>query len=261
LLKRKTGQRFAREDVFRADDFFAVARPPRAPAARTDIVPRPLVVREDDVLRVDDFLAVARPPCAPAFFFCAVVPARPPFAPAAFTDIVPRELVLRAVVAVFFRDVVDVFLRAVAEVDLGLELARDAVLVFFREDVPPPREELALRDEDDFEDDEDDDFVSPDFARCLLTVRAAISFARFVDRPCFCSESFTCSYCRSRFALHDWGIASDLLMVSWPANTCPRCVCFMRVRRATASTSARRRRRIARSSPSPARPARRVAAA
>jgi hypothetical protein len=255
----------AREDVFRVEDFFAVARPPRAPAARTDIVPRPLVVREDDVLRVDDFLAVARPPFAPAFFFCAVVPARPPFAPAAFTDIAPRELVLRAVVAVFFRDVVDAFLRAGVELDLGLELARGAVLVFFREDVPPPREELALREEDDFEadfeDDEDDDFVSPDVARCLLTVRAAISFARLVERPCFCSDSFTCSYCRSRFALHDWGIASDLLMVSWPANTCPRCACFMRVRRATASTSARRRRRIARSSPSPARPGRPVAAA
>jgi len=96
LLKRKTNQRLLRDDVFRADDFLAVARPPRAPAARTDIAPRPLVVRDEDELRVDDFFAVARPPFAPAFFFCAVVPARPPFAPAAFTDIVPRPLVVRA---------------------------------------------------------------------------------------------------------------------------------------------------------------------
>jgi hypothetical protein len=201
-----------RDDVFRDVDFFAVARPPRAPAVRTDIVPRPVVVRAEDDVRVDDFFAVARPPFAPAFLFCAVVPARPPFAPAALTDIVPRLLVFRAavelflrdaaVVVVFFRDVVEVFLRGVVEADL--DLVRDAALVFLRDDVPPPREELELRDED--EDDDEDDFVSPDFARCLLTVRAAISFARFVERPCFCSESLTCSYWRSRFALHDWGI-------------------------------------------------------
>jgi hypothetical protein len=85
---------------------------------------------------------------------------------------------------------------------------------FFRDDVPPLREDeppdllparlrpplLLLREEEDF--------VSPASARCLLTVRAAISFARFVDRPCSCSDSLTCSYCRSRLALHDpWGIA------------------------------------------------------
>ena len=171
-----------RDDVFRDDDVFAVARPPRAPAARTDNVPRPLVLRAEDELRVDDFLAVTRPPFAPAFFFCAVVPARPPFAPAAFTDIVPRLLVFRAVVELFLRDV---------------------AAVFFRDEVPPLREELELREDDDEDEDED---ASPDFERCLLTVRAAISFARFVERPCFCSESLTCSYCRSRFALHDWGI-------------------------------------------------------
>lgn len=196
-----------RDDVFRADDFLAVARPPRAPAARTDIAPRPLVVRDEDELRVDDFFAVARPPFAPAFFFCAVVPARPPFAPAAFTDIVPRPDVLRAVVEVFLRALVDE------------DFAREAVVVFLRDAVPPPRDEPALRDEDDadfvfvfdLDVDDEDDFVSPDCARCLLTVRAAISFARFVERPCFSSESLTCSYCRSRFALHDWGIACDLL--------------------------------------------------
>src|SRR5438876_351429 len=45
-------------------------------------------------------------------------------------------------------------------------------------------------------------FVSPDRARSLLTVRAAISLARFVERPCFFSDSLTCSYWRSRFAFH-----------------------------------------------------------
>src|SRR5436190_11047665 len=50
------------------------------------------------------------------------------------------------------------------------------------------------------------DFVSPAFLRCLLTVRAAISFARFVDLPDFFSDSLTCSYCRSRLSLQDFGI-------------------------------------------------------
>jgi hypothetical protein len=197
-----------RDDVFRDDVLRAVARPPRAPAVRTDIVPRPLVVLADDV-RADDFFAVARPPFAPAFFFCAVVPARPPFAPAAFTDVVPRPLVLRAVVDAFFRGVADV-LRDVLELFL-----RDTLLVFFREDVPPPRDAVEVREELEPELREepelfDDDFVSPDSDRCLLTVRAAISFARFVERPCFCSESLMCSYCRSRFALHDWGMCNLL---------------------------------------------------
>jgi hypothetical protein len=67
----------------------------------------------------------------------------------------------------------------------------------------PPREDELLREReapeepderDEDEEREDDDFVSPDCARCLLTVRAAISLARFVERPCFFSESLTCSY-------------------------------------------------------------------
>src|SRR5438132_13966381 len=50
-------------------------------------------------------------------------------------------------------------------------------------------------------------FVSPDRARSLLTVRAAISLARLVERPCFFSPSLMCSYCRSRLLLHaDRGI-------------------------------------------------------
>src|SRR5439155_23280148 len=50
------------------------------------------------------------------------------------------------------------------------------------------------------------DFVSPFFARVLLTVRAAISFARFVERPCFFSLSLMCSYCRSRLSDHVLGM-------------------------------------------------------
>jgi hypothetical protein len=72
---------------------------------------------------------------------------------------------------------------------------------------PVPLLPLRLDDERDDEEEDDDDerdepFVSPAFERDLLTVRAAISFARFVDSPFFCSLSFTCSYCRSRFLLH-----------------------------------------------------------
>jgi hypothetical protein len=37
-------------------------------------------------------------------------------------------------------------------------------------------------------------FVRPSSARCLLTVAAAIDFARFVLRPCFRSLSLMCSY-------------------------------------------------------------------
>jgi hypothetical protein len=42
-------------------------------------------------------------------------------------------------------------------------------------------------------------FVSPACARCLFTVRAAISSARPLPRAC--SDSLMCSYCRFRFAL------------------------------------------------------------
>jgi hypothetical protein len=37
-------------------------------------------------------------------------------------------------------------------------------------------------------------FVSPARALSLLTVRAAISFARFVEAPCSFAESLMCSY-------------------------------------------------------------------
>jgi hypothetical protein len=51
-------------------------------------------------------------------------------------------------------------------------------------------------------EERDEVFASPLLARSLLTVRAAISLARFVERPCLRSLSLMCSYCRSRLALH-----------------------------------------------------------
>jgi len=251
LLKRKTcasrvshtrlahvesRQRPLRDDDFRVVVLRAVARPPRAPAVRTDIVPRPVV--RDVELREVVRDAVARPPFAPAFFFCTVVPARPPLAPAALTVIDRRAVVLRAVVlravvlravvlravvlraVVVFRAIVlravvfrAAVLRAVVVRAVVFRVAvlrpvvvflRDAdderavVVVFPRDDVPP-----LLRDEPD-----DADFVSPACERCLLTVRAAISFARPLERPCLRSESLMCSYWRSRFAPHDCGMVS-----------------------------------------------------
>jgi hypothetical protein len=107
-------------------------------------------------------------------------------------DVLFRVLVFRAVVlraAVFrvavlrvavFRVVVFFLVEAV------LRPVAFLAVVDFRDEVPPER------DDDVFEDDPD--FVSPDSARCLLTVRAAISFARLVERPCFFSESLMCSY-------------------------------------------------------------------
>lgn len=44
------------------------------------------------------------------------------------------------------------------------------------------------------------DFVFPSAARRLLTVAAAICFARFVLRPAFSSDSLMCSYWRAFFA-------------------------------------------------------------
>ena len=168
---------------------------------------------------------MARPPAAPAFFFCAALPARPPFAPALRTVIVlllvlrPADVLLREAV-VFLRGVV-VFravLRLAVELFFAVERLvvlfravvflvvadeRAAVVVFFlREDLPPlrdddpPEREEREDDPEERDDDEDDDldFVSPASDRCLLTVRAAISFARPVERPCFFSESLMCSY-------------------------------------------------------------------
>src|SRR3984957_14175583 len=61
-------------------------------------------------------------------------------------------------------------------------------------------------------------FASPLRARSLLTVRAAISSARFSETPCLRSLSFMCSYWRSRllpFLTPRGGISStsDQLLV------------------------------------------------
>jgi hypothetical protein len=58
-----------------------------------------------------------------------------------------------------------------------------------------------LLERERFDFDFDRDFVCPACARCLFTVRAAISFARFVLLPRFLADSLMCSYCRLRFAL------------------------------------------------------------
>jgi hypothetical protein len=92
---------------------------------------------------------------------------------------------------VFFRDVFfrpDVFLRDD---------------VFLREDVAF-RDEVVLRDADlrvFFVVRFRLLLVSPASRRCLFTVAAAICLARAVLRPCFCSDSLMCSYCRARFRL------------------------------------------------------------
>jgi hypothetical protein len=51
---------------------------------------------------------------------------------------------------------------------------------------------------------------SPDRARSLLTVRAAISSARSVDTPRFFALALMCSYWRSRFGLDPAGMTSSL---------------------------------------------------
>ncbi len=79
-----------------------------------------------------------------------------------------------------------------------------AALLLAEDFEPEVREELFLLDalfEPELLEARADDFVSPLSARCLFTVRAAISFARFVERPASSSLSLTCSYWRSRFAL------------------------------------------------------------
>ena len=83
----------------------------------------------------------------------------------------------------------DDLLRDELDLDLLEDLLRDEVDFDFDRDFEP-------------EERDEDDFASPAWARCLLTVRAAISFARSVDSPFSCSDSLMCSYWRSRLALH-----------------------------------------------------------
>jgi hypothetical protein len=70
----------------------------------------------------------------------------------------------------------------------------DDLRVPLEDDRPRP---LALRPPLDFRPRAD--FVSPACARCLFTVRAAISSARSSPTPRSSSDSLTCSYCRFRF--------------------------------------------------------------
>src|ERR1700739_3241602 len=50
--------------------------------------------------------------------------------------------------------------------------------------------------------------ASPDRARSLFTVRAAISSARLVLSPRCLALSLMCSYCRSRFGLDPLGMSA-----------------------------------------------------
>src|SRR5215207_8360869 len=76
---------------------------------------------------------------------------------------------------------------------------------FVPERRPPRRpDEMSCRDV------LDDVRASPERARSLLTVRAAISFALLVEAPCSLALSLMCSYCRSRLLLHaSWGIQTS----------------------------------------------------
>src|SRR4051812_10453817 len=67
------------------------------------------------------------------------------------------------------------------------------------------------------------DFVSPRRARSLLTGRAAISSARFSERPCFFSLSLMCSYWRASFVpffTPGGGIATSLFRVAFGFPAC-----------------------------------------
>ena len=149
--------------------FRALARPPLRPAVRTVIVPRPVLLRELEAFLRDDVLLRAVVDFERVDVLFRV--------PRAFE----REAVLFRVPVDFEREL-EAFLRVPVDFERELDdFLRDEPLDFDFE-----REELDLR--------EDEDFVSPDFARCLLTVRAAISLARSVDSPFSCSDSLTCSY-------------------------------------------------------------------
>jgi hypothetical protein len=213
-------------------DFLAVARPPLAPAVRTLIV-LPVFERDDDLraevafrrdvvfLRAEVLFDRAVVAFRVDVFFRADVALRVDVflrADVAFRADVFRRAVVALRADVFRRAVVafrvDVFLRA--DVAFRVDAAFRAV-VFFRADVALRvdaalravvflRADVVLRPvvrdlEPDFERD-DADFVSPARARCLLTVRAAISSARSSERPCSFSDSLTCRYWRSRLLLH-----------------------------------------------------------
>jgi len=202
----------------------------------TVIVPRPDARRLDvDLREVADFRAVvalSAPDCAavlrrlvvvlrrdvvdfPAEVGLRFVVRRPVVVRAV---VVLRPVVLRAVVrfraavdlrAVVLRTAVDfraVVLRALVDLRAVVAL-RPAVVDFLavvdlRAVVERPRVLVDLRAVDDLRAPVELDFVSPDCARCLLTVRAAISSARSSERPCAFSERLISLYWRSRLLLH-----------------------------------------------------------
>src|SRR5829696_6729494 len=73
-----------------------------------------------------------------------------------------------------------------------------------------------------FVDVGEDVLASPERARSLLTVRAAISLARLVDAPRFLALSRMCSYCRSRLGLLPAGIGSTPASGGKAAGGVPR---------------------------------------
>jgi len=106
-------------------------------------------------------------------------------------DVDLRELVDFA----FEREVVD--LRELDDFDFADDFRFAVLDLDFEPDFDLDFEPDFDRDElPDFEraERDDEDFVSPACARCLLTVRAAISSARSVDSPFSFSDSLTCSY-------------------------------------------------------------------
>src|SRR5690606_10453053 len=104
-------------------------------------------------------------------------------------------------------------LRAVdlRAVDLRPELFR---ALDFRDDLRPDDLRPEILRADDFPDDLRlelfrPDFVRPSSLRSLLTVRAAISFARPFDMPRSSPLSLMCSYFRSSLLLHDSGMLAS----------------------------------------------------
>jgi hypothetical protein len=126
------------------------------------------------------------------------------------------ELLARVDEPVEREDEVELFARG----DEAVEREEGAAALL-RDEVP-----LLERDEDDEDLLRDDDFASPVAARCLLTALAAISLARFGERPSPSSLSFTCSYWRSRFALHAFCGIFAYLLFDVPARTCAHGVQF-----------------------------------
>ena len=89
-------------------------------------------------------------------------------------------------------DTVGLILMVVGIIGLVISLA----IVFMGSGDPPRRPDEMSR-----VDEREDVLASPLLARSLLTVRAAISLARFVDLPCCLALSLMCSYWRSRLSL------------------------------------------------------------